>query len=74
MKGVKPIIVGGAVILAIGMIFHLQGKSVVGPQSSFMYSNPDWVSYGIQISAIGTIIVTIGLGLFFIKFRQRRAM
>ena len=74
MIGVKPIILGGAIILVMGTIFHLQGQSVVGPQTSFMYSNPDWVSYGIQIAMIGAIIMVIGFGLYFAKSRRRRVM
>jgi len=49
------------------VIFHLQGQSIVGPESSFMYSNPQWITYGIQIAISGGIILTIGIGLSFIK-------
>ena len=51
--------------MIFGLIFHLQGQSIVGPESSFMYSNPDWITYGIQISIIG--IVILGTGLVIIK-------
>ena len=57
MKGVKPLVIIGTIILIFGIIFHLQGQSVIGPESSFMYSNPDWVTYGIQIAIVGIIIV-----------------
>ena len=60
-KGVSIIIIG-AITLVLGIIFHLQGHSVVGPQSSFMYSNPEWITYGIQIVIVGTIIL-IGGGI-----------
>ena len=60
-KGVSMVIVGG-IVLVLGIIFHLQGHSVVGPQSSFMYSNPDWITYGVQIAVAGTII-SVGGGI-----------
>jgi hypothetical protein len=63
----RLIILVGAGITIIGILFHLQGKSIVGPESSFMYSNPKWVAYGIQIVVIGTIIMVIGISLRFIK-------
>ncbi|KAF6247160.1 hypothetical protein C6990_05640 [Nitrosopumilus sp. b3] len=66
-KGILAIIVG-VIIGVLGIIFHLQGHSVVGPQSSFMYSNPDWVTYGIQIAIIGLIV--IGAGIIAIIFKK----
>jgi uncharacterized membrane protein YcjF (UPF0283 family) len=67
MKGVKPLVIIGAIILIFGLIFHLQGQSVIGPESSFMYSNPEWVTYGIQIVIVGIIIVAAGVGIIIIK-------
>ncbi len=67
MKGAKPLIIIGTIILIFGLIFHLQGQSVIGPESSFMYSNPDWVTYGIQIAIVGIIIVGTGIGVSIIK-------
>ena len=67
MKGRKAVIITGIGIMIMGVIFHLQGQSIVGPESSFMYSNPQWVTYGIQISITGGIILAIGTGLNFIK-------
>ena len=61
MKGVKPLIIVGILIMIFGLIFHLQGQSVIGPESSFMYSNPDWVTYGIQIAIVGIIIMGLEL-------------
>ena len=63
MKGGKPLTITGVVILIFGVIFHLQGQSIVGPESSFMYSNPDWITYGIQISIIGIIITGVGISM-----------
>ena len=63
MKGKKAVIVAGIGIMIMGVIFHLQGQSIVGPESSFMYSNPQWVTYGIQIAIAGGIILAVGIGL-----------
>jgi preprotein translocase subunit Sss1 len=67
MKGKKSVIITGIGIMIMGMIFHLQGQSIVGPESSFMYSNPQWVTYGIQIVIAGGVILAIGISLSFIK-------
>ena len=66
----QKIIFGIGVLVAIfGFIFHLQGQSVVGPESSFMYSNPDWIDYGIQIIIAG-IIIALGSFLFHFVPKQ----
>ncbi len=66
MRGLKLVMIG-VVILISGLVFHLQGQSIIGPESSFMYSNPDWITYGIQITIVGIIIVVIGIGINKIK-------
>jgi hypothetical protein len=60
MKGGRTLIIIGIIVGIFGSIFHLQGKSMVGPESSFMYSNPEWVSYGLQIIIVGIIILSVG--------------
>ena len=57
----------GIIIFILGTIFYLQGESVVGPESSFMYANPEWISYGIQIAISGLIISGTGIVIKFIK-------
>ena len=57
----------GITIIISGIIFHLQGNSIIGPESSFMYSNPEWVTHGIQISVSGAIMIGVGAGLRAIK-------
>ena len=57
----------GTIIFILGIIFHLQGQSVVGPESSFMYANPEWISYGIQIATLGIIISGVGISIKFMK-------
>jgi len=65
MKGGKTLIVIGIIIGFFGGIFHLQGQSIVGPESSFMYSNPEWITYGIQMIIVG--IVVFGVGVIILK-------
>jgi hypothetical protein len=60
MKGGRTLIVIGIIVGIFGSIFHLQGKSMVGPESSFMYSNPEWVSYGLQMIIVGIVILSVG--------------
>jgi len=61
------IMIIGIIIFILGTIFYLQGESVVGPESSFMYANPEWISYGIQITISGLIISGTGIVIKFIK-------
>jgi hypothetical protein len=67
MKGAKAVIIAGIGIMIMGGIFHFQGQSMIGPESSFMYSNPEWITYGIQIAVLGGIVLVVGIGLSFIK-------
>jgi hypothetical protein len=53
----------GAVIVSFGIIFFLQGNSIVGPHSSFMYSNPKWIVNGGVIAAAGAGIIAFGIGI-----------
>ena len=61
MKNNKILLSGGIVILFFGVIFNLQGNTLIGPESSFMYSNPQWITYGFMIIILGAIIVITGL-------------
>ena len=51
----------------IGIIFTAQSKSVIGPQSSFMYNNPQWTANGYTISIIGLLILAGSISIRFIK-------
>lgn len=65
---VSRIVIGiGIVILISGVIFALQGQSIVGPTSSFMYSNPEWITNGQWIAFAGVIILVTGIGISKIK-------
>lgn len=63
----KALVIFGATVLSLGIIFHLQGQSVVGPESSFMYKNPDWITYGMQIAIVGAVIIISGITIKVIK-------
>jgi len=67
VKGGKLLVATGIVIMIFGTVFHLQGQSIVGPESSFMYSNPDWITYGIQIIVIGITLLFAGISISRIK-------
>jgi membrane protein YdbS with pleckstrin-like domain len=51
----------GSITSIFGLIFHLQGQSVIGPESSFMYANPNWITYGIGIMICGIIVISVGI-------------
>jgi len=69
MRSGKPIIIVGAIVVFAGIIFHFQGQGMVGPESSFMYSNPEWITYGLEIIILGIIILGIGIWLTISKRR-----
>jgi len=60
----KIIIIVGAIIVAFGVLFQFQGRGVVGPESSFMYYNRDWIYYGIAIILAGAAICGSGVFLY----------
>ena len=63
MKISGPIIIIGLIVMIAGMIFHLQGQAIIGPESSFMYSNPDWITYGQEILLSGIVLSGFGVVL-----------
>lgn len=65
-----PLIGIGAVIAAFGIIFFLQGNSIVGPHSSFMYSNPKWIVNGGVIAAAGVGLIAFGVGISLRRLRS----
>lgn len=58
---------GGAMIL-LGTVFRLQGEAVLGPESSFMYSSPDWTGYGTYIAMAGLCVLAAGIA---VRIRRR---
>jgi hypothetical protein len=67
----KKLIIGaGLAMIAFGVLFQYQGRGAVGPESSFMYYNKDWIYYGIGIAISG--VVVCGFGVFlFVRSRLR---
>lgn len=61
----KTITLIGLVLVVSGSIFILQSKSVVGPTSSFMYSNSEWTINGYIIVTTGIIISALGVILWW---------
>jgi hypothetical protein len=61
------LIILGIVIFLSGILFHLQGQGIVGPESSFMYYNPEWITFGLQIAFIGGGILGFGAILVITK-------
>ena len=55
------VIIFGIIILGFGILFDFQGQGIVGPESSFMYENPEWIINGHIIGIIGIVIVIGGL-------------
>jgi hypothetical protein len=53
-------IIGIALVLA-GLIFTAQSQSLLGPQSSFMYSNPSWTINGFMFILAGIIILILNI-------------
>ncbi len=67
MKIGISLIILGILIFLLGALFHLQGQGIVGPESSFMYYNPEWITYGLQIVFIGLAILGFGAALVITK-------
>ena len=54
-------IIVGSIIIAFGILFIAQSQSIVGPESSFMYRNPEWAVNGSIIAAVGAAIIIGGI-------------
>ena len=55
-----PIIISGIIVMIFGIVFQFQGQGMIGPESSFMYQNQNWIDNGIYIGMMGVIIILIG--------------
>ena len=60
----KSAVVAGAVTFAAGLAFLLQSQSALGPESSFMYSNPEWDINGkaMMLAGAATACISYMLG------------
>ncbi|MBE43964.1 MAG: hypothetical protein CMO16_02130 [Thaumarchaeota archaeon] len=57
------------IIIVFGILFTAQSQSLVGPESSFMYRNPEWAVNGSVITIIGVAILVGGITL---SIRRKR--
>ena len=64
---VKIFLVVGFTLFISGLIFIAQSNSVIGPQSSFMYSNPEWTVNGFAFSIVGLVFFVCGLIIHFAR-------
>ncbi len=60
----------GAMLIVAGVIFTAQSKSLLGPQSSFMYSNPSWTVNGFMFIIAGIVALVTAI-IFKIGFRNK---
>ena len=61
----KIMVIAGSIIVAFGILFIAQSQSVVGPESSFMYRNPEWAVNGSIIAVIGAVLIAGGITIAF---------
>jgi hypothetical protein len=69
---VKLLLVVGSVLVIAGIIFVAQSNSIIGPQSSFMYSNPIWTVNGFAVFISGLVMVICGLLIRFIDNKNKK--
>lgn len=51
----------GIVLVLAGFVFTAQSESYVGPQSSFMYSNPSWTINGLMVILAGIVVLILDI-------------
>ena len=56
----RAVMAAGVAGIVSGIVFHLQGRAIIGPETSFMYASPDWQGYGIIIMAAGAAVTGAG--------------
>ena len=54
------IVIPGIILVIFGILFSFQGQGMLGPETSFMYENQEWIDNGIIISMTGVILILIG--------------
>jgi len=67
----KILFVVGALSTITGLIFTAQSKSLIGPQASFMYSNPEWTANGLVILGVGLAVLFSGIAIWISRNTAR---
>ncbi|RNJ74855.1 MAG: hypothetical protein D9C04_01240 [Nitrosopumilus sp. B06] len=57
----KALFIAGSIIITLGVTFYLQGRSLVGPEYSFMYADSDWTVYGLLVALAGMVMILAGV-------------
>ena len=57
----KMLVIIGILAGIAGLAFTAQSKSIVGPESSFMYNNLQWTINGYLIFGLGLAIIFSGV-------------
>lgn len=70
MEAHKLVFIAGMCMLVLGPVFILQSAEVVGPESSFMYANPEWSINGAAVAAAGAAICVVGLAVAWRRARS----
>ena len=73
-RSAKIILISGMIIVAFGLLFTAQSKSEIGPQSSFMYNNPQWTVNGIAVAAFGFVVAATGFVLMLYQRSSRKVV
>lgn len=61
----------GGIIIGSGLVFVAQSRSLLGPPSSFMYSNVEWTTNGSAVVVIGICVCSIGLLMRFVRWSHK---
>ncbi|MGA9167049.1 MAG: hypothetical protein WB053_06665 [Nitrososphaeraceae archaeon] len=63
----KILIIIGILAGTAGLVFTAQSKSIVGPESSFMYENPQWTINGYVVFGVSLAIIFSGVVILISK-------
>lgn len=61
------LVIVGIIAGIAGLAFTAQSKSIVGPESSFMYNNPQWTINGYVIFGVGLAIIFSGVVIWIFR-------
>jgi hypothetical protein len=57
----KILVIIGIIVGIAGLAFTAQSRSIIGPESSFMYNNPQWTINGYVIFGVGLAFILSGV-------------